>query len=689
MDSPLRISALQLTNVCHNPDLIDSIVAGRQTPISESDSHPGAARRIQALARGFVEWAADPSHQVRGDRLVDHRSIYAQLQNVGAHRIFLDLFREGDGLTAETFHSQLQSLTDHFVRLREERGGSWSKLFPHPQPGVRTAQLFAEHNLEISVTSFVDLLRFAPKDGLEIVELHATAPSAERHNRTYLAIIRQLLKAGFADQPLAGCMEIVAAPPSRISFSAEELEAVFHEIVVPTLQRIAWGKAHAPSFRPLPAHEGEVPAPAPFISSESARTLVRVGSRPKGGIVLFDPADLAQHMIVLGEPGSGKSTAALNIIEQTIASGIPALLIDRKGEFVRYAEPTAFDGPTRPNDPLNTVRSYLRSHLDVHLLTPGLLQGSPLMLSAAPGGLAQIPKTLRAELAQLSAEAIAPLLNQGRFHSKERVAALAHSIELLMVGDSPEQITFAALIQLLRHPPDALRAAAQKEGRILRDVLDAVEDFSERHADLIDPRLKGFDPATSFTAAQRPKLTAVTTQFLAGEHLTAAFLAQIFLQLLCQATLHKETQPKGVLLIDEAHLWLPVERSVATKEPLKRLLRERNPGGMGIVLCSSNPAELDFSTCTRVGTWMLGLIKKRRALEQVSALFTARAMPEGYLSGLSVGQFVFASAGKAFPIRSHPSIVETRSMELPELEALARLNATQRASAEGPIGPVP
>ncbi|MFQ3578155.1 MAG: DUF87 domain-containing protein [Verrucomicrobiia bacterium] len=689
MDSHLRISALQLSNACHNPELIDAIIAGRQTPISESDTRGAVSFRIRALARAFVEWAADPEHCHAADQFTSHRSVYAKLQDLGGHKIFLDLFSEGDGLTAESFHAQLQNLAAFFVRLRESRDGSWSNIFPFPQAVIRTTRLFAAQRVEISVTSLIDLLRFARSGGLEIVDLRLAPSSNQSHDRTHLAISRRLLKSALKDDLLAGCMEIVTDPPQTLFFTDQELEETFQATVLPTLASIASRLVNAPYLRPAPA-AADIPQPsAPFIPSESARTLVRVGSRPNGGTVLFDPADLAQHMIVVGESGSGKSTAVLNIIEQTIASGIPAILIDRKGEFARYAEPKAFDGPTRPNDPLNTVRHYLRNHLDVHLLTPGYQQGSPLMLGAAPGGLGEIPKTLRADLALLSADAIAPLLSQGRFHTKERVAALAHSIEFLMAEETQPQVTFAKLIQVLRHPPAPLRAVAQKEEHLVRDVLNAIEDFAVRHADLVDPRLSRFDPEACFASAPHPRLTVVTTQFLRGEHFTAAFLAQIFLQLYCLATLRKQPRLRGVLMLDEAHTWLHAEQSQATKAPLERLLRERNPGGIGFVLCSSDPAELDFSPLARVGTWMLGLTKKRRAIEQLSSLFSARAMPEGFLSGLSVGQFVFASNGKAFPIRSHPSIVETRAMELPELEALARLNATQRSSREASMGPVP
>ena len=51
----------------------------------------------------------------------------------------------------------------------------------------------------------------------------------------------------------------------------------------------------------------------------------------------LDPAELTRHAAFLGASGSGKTTVALAIIEQLLLRGIPAILIDRKGDLCRYA----------------------------------------------------------------------------------------------------------------------------------------------------------------------------------------------------------------------------------------------------------------------------------------------------------------------------------------------------------------
>ena len=110
--------------------------------------------------------------------------------------------------------------------------------------------------------------------------------------------------------------------------------------------------------------------------------------------VTFEPNEFAQHAAFLGGTGSGKTTAALNLIEQLLARGVPAVLLDRKGDLCRYADPGAgiASSPTRP---ARRARQALRNKLDVALFTPGEPNGRPLALPVVPPGFDQLPEADR------------------------------------------------------------------------------------------------------------------------------------------------------------------------------------------------------------------------------------------------------------------------------------------------------
>jgi hypothetical protein len=106
--------------------------------------------------------------------------------------------------------------------------------------------------------------------------------------------------------------------------------------------------------------------------------------------VTMDLESLTRHAAFLGGSGSGKTTAALNIVEQLLECGVPAVLVDRKGDLCRYADPSAWAGAEGLSDRAGR-RLRLRERLDVAVFTPGHPAGRPLSLPIAPPGMQRYP----------------------------------------------------------------------------------------------------------------------------------------------------------------------------------------------------------------------------------------------------------------------------------------------------------
>ena len=126
-----------------------------------------------------------------------------------------------------------------------------------------------------------------------------------------------------------------------------------------------------PPAKPAPrAMTGTGPLPVP------AATEVRLGETTtmRKDPVLLPLDQLKTHVAFLGASGSGKTTAALSVVEQLLERGISTLLVDRKGDLARYASEAWWQDSDR--------RRALRDRIDIALFTPGNAAGPAL----APAG---------------------------------------------------------------------------------------------------------------------------------------------------------------------------------------------------------------------------------------------------------------------------------------------------------------
>jgi hypothetical protein len=168
--------------------------------------------------------------------------------------------------------------------------------------------------------------------------------------------------------------------------------------------------------------------------------------------------ELTKHAAFLGSSGSGKTTVALNLIEQLLLRGIPAVLVDRKGDLCRYAsEEWWSEVPADPNR--LAEKQQLRQRLDVRLYTPGHADGRPLSLSVVPPNLEELSPHDRLQVIGYCASALAAMMRYGQSQKHQaRLAILRKAIETLAELRGGE-LSLEQLIEIVADQDPALVSA--------------------------------------------------------------------------------------------------------------------------------------------------------------------------------------------------------------------------------------
>ena len=415
--------------------------------------------------------------------------------------------------------------------------------------------------------------------------------------------------------------------------------------------------------------------------------------------LLYDSEDLTTHAVCVGMTGSGKTGLCISLLEEAALNGIPAIAIDPKGDLgnllLAFPElrPTDFrpwidetvaarkgitpdqlaeqtaeqwrQGLAEWGEDGERIRRYTQA-VNRAVYTPGSSAGLPLTIlksfAAPPREIVDDGDALR-DRVDGAASALLGLLGieVDPVNSREQILLAKIFEEAWSKGKG---LDLAALIHEIQQP------AFNRVGVV---DLDSFYPASARHELgmklnnlLASPTLAAWlegEPLDVqrllWTAEGKPRLSILSIAHL-GEAERMFFVTM----LLNEVVAWMRTQPgtgslRAILYMDEVFGYFPPVANPPSKRPMLTLLKQARAYGLGCVLATQNPVDLDYKGLSNAGTWFLGRLQterdKRRVikgLEGASAEAGAtfdRAGIEATLSALDKRVFLMNNVHAAAP----------------------------------------
>ncbi len=418
--------------------------------------------------------------------------------------------------------------------------------------------------------------------------------------------------------------------------------------------------------------------------------------------VLYDSADLTTHGIVVGMTGSGKTGLSIGLLEEAALNGIPAILVDPKGDltnlllhfpgmatadFLPWIEPEAArrEGKTPEEMAAETASRWKQGLADWGIDSARIqaLKDSAYYSVYTPGSNAGRQVSI---LASLQAPTIPWNENQEILREKISSTAIA-LLGLVGLNDidpvrSREHILLANIFE-----------QAWSQGRDL-----TLEELILQTQTPPFPKLGVFPVDSFYPAKERFELAMLLNNFLAspafqiwmeGEALdiptllytpdgtprhTVFYLAHLndtermfFVTLLYSAvetwmrTQAGSSGLRALLYFDEILGYLPPMSNPPSKTIMLRMLKQARAFGVGLLLATQNPIDVDYKGLSNAGTWFVGKLQtdqdKQRLLDGLA----------GAAGGLDRGEYdrLISSLGKRIFLlhnvhESKPVIFQTR-----------------------------
>ncbi len=410
-------------------------------------------------------------------------------------------------------------------------------------------------------------------------------------------------------------------------------------------------------------------------------------------VVYYDSRDLTTHSLIVGMTGSGKTGLGITMLEEAMLDNIPAIVIDPKGDITNLAlnfpdlSPQQFkpwispDEARRAGMDMDTYAHDIAQTWRDGLQQWGIVKdrlrwrdGASQVSIYTPGSDAGLPISILASLR-------APRRNwQGQEEEvRERINGLVSALFTLagMNFEPVKDVEHVLLTNIIEHN--------WRKGKdlTLEDIVIQIQEppfdklgvfpldksISEKKRYNLAMELNNIIATPSFQnwlkgepmdiqrllyrPNGRPRVSVFYTAHLTEQE--RMFITTLLLETVIgwMRSLSGTPSLRAILYIDEMFGYFPpYPRNPPTKEPVMRLLKQARAYGLGLVLATQNPGDLDYKGLTNMGTWFIGRLSSDNDRKKVMSGLKSMASADDDLNLSDVEQLIADVQPRVFLMRN-------------------------------------
>ncbi len=374
--------------------------------------------------------------------------------------------------------------------------------------------------------------------------------------------------------------------------------------------------------------------------------------KAKDDLILYDSKDLVTHAVCVGMTGSGKTGLCISLIEEAAIDGVPAILIDPKGDlgnllltfpllrgedFLPWVNlDDARQKGLSPQDYANQQAEMwrkglaswgqdgariqrLRDAADFAIYTPGSNAGIPISILktfSAPGqSVLDDNETMRNRVSSTVTSLLGLLgIDADPLQSREHILL---STILDHAWREGQDLDLATLIQQVQSPPvtkigildlESFYSSKDRFGLVL-----ALNNL------LASPGFNAYMEGEAldighilYTPQGKPRIAIFSIAHL--DDAERMFFVSLLLNevLAWMRAQSGTTSLRALLYMDEIFGFLPPVSNPPSKLPFLTLLKQARAFGVGLLLATQNPVDLDYKALSNTGTWFIGRLQTER-----------------------------------------------------------------------------
>ena len=425
----------------------------------------------------------------------------------------------------------------------------------------------------------------------------------------------------------------------------------------------------------------------------------------KPGLLLYDSKDLVTHAVCVGMTGSGKTGLCIGLLEEAAIDNVPAIIIDPKGDIanllltfpdLRGSDFLPWINPVDAKKKALTPEAFaekeatkwkagleawgqdgariakLREAAEFLVYTPGSTAGLPVSILqsfAVPSPKILEDAELLGDRVGITATSLLNLvgLDADPLQSPEHIL-LANVLKTSW--EAGQDLTLSSLIQQIQTPPFS------KLG-----VMDLESVFPSKDRFALAMRFNNLLGAPGFSAwlegqpmdvdqilyspTGKPRIAIFSIAHL-NDTERMFFVSLLLTQMVSwMRSQSGTTSLRALLYMDEVFGFFPPIKNPPSKAPMLTMLKQARAFGLGVVLATQNPVDLDYKGLGNTGTWFIGRLQTERDMARVlEGLEGAAANSSGNFNRQKMEQIISGLGNRVFLMNNvhddGPEIFETR-----------------------------
>lgn len=266
---------------------------------------------------------------------------------------------------------------------------------------------------------------------------------------------------------------------------------------------------------------------------------------------------------------------------------------------------------------------------------------------------------------------------------KARIVILGKAISILGQLNKNHALTINHLLDFIdKDDPLLLNAIGRLDPKLSKKLVQDLQTLALGHGSLFSRSGELLNTENLFGhSTEKTRLSIISTSNLGNNDNVLFWVSQLLLDIGRFAAKSPSDKLQGVILLDEADLYLPAQSKPATKEPLENLLRRARSAGIGLMLATQSPGDLDYRSRDQISTWFIGYIKEKTALDKLKPMLSeAKTDVSSKLANQSTGEFYAIHNGEVSSIKADLSLVQAEQVSAHEILKLAGRKKDNRIS---------